>query len=171
MGYYVELEDSNITLKNADKNTILQVWKDLNHPSNNHLKTGGSYSGGKQTGWHYAWLAEDYDECVENVEEMLEMLGFSFEEQGNGDILITGYDSKTGNENVFFKAAAPYIQEGQYGEWRGEDKRRWAWYFDGTQMHEISIGEARKSSQAVQEKKATSVRDVTRKNKSRRYNV
>lgn len=139
MGYYVRITDSSLIIKNEVREKVLAIWKDLNHPRFNDKKNGGSWSGGKQTGWHYSWLDENYDKKVSSVEEMLEMLGFEFETNDNSDVLILGYDSKIGNESFFFESIARQISGGQYVAWSGEDGESFVWYFNGKEMKEMSM--------------------------------
>jgi hypothetical protein len=61
-------------------------------------------------------------------------LGFEVNDDENGDLLISCYDNKTGQEEVFFAAAAPFIQDGDY-EWTGEDNDFWAWEFTSGKMY------------------------------------
>jgi hypothetical protein len=144
MGYYINIDESNVVLTEENQSQILQRWKDLNSPSNNHLKRGGSWSEGKQVATWYSWLDQNYDKTVEDCAEMLEMLGFDFETQDNGDIHVTGYDRKTGQEDLFFKAISDLIPAGQYIHWRGEDGETYSWVFAQNKMLEVDTKEAMK---------------------------
>jgi hypothetical protein len=142
MGYYVRLTDSSVVLKNENKAEILKIWKDLNKPENNHLKHGGSWSGGKQTEWWYSWMDSDYDKKVYGPENVLEMMGFDFHVEDNGDVHVTNYDSKTGSELLFFSRIAQFIEAGQTMSWSGEDGASFMWVFNGSNMKEMSGREA-----------------------------
>lgn len=146
MGYYVQLVDSDVVLKAENQAEILQRWKDLNKQENNHLKRGGSYSGGKQTSWHYSWMPADYDQTVNSAEEVLELLGFDFDTNEVGDIIISSYDSKTGNEDIFFQAIANLVSEGSTMSWHGEDGASFCWYFNGKEMQELDTKTAMKAA-------------------------
>ena len=160
MGYYVRLTDSEVKLKNQHLPEILQRWKDLNKPENNHLKHGGSYSGGKQTQWWYSWMDADYDKKVNSAEEVLEMLGFEYDITEEGDIHIINYDSKTGSEDLFMKTIADLIAPGSTMLWHGEDGANFAWYFNGKDMQEMDMKQALKLAVAEQAKAANAVQAV-----------
>jgi hypothetical protein len=64
-------------------------------------------------------------------------LGFEVLDDENGDLLILCYDNKTGQEDVFFAAAAPFIEDGDY-EWTGEDGEFWKWQFTDGKMFLLS---------------------------------
>ena len=53
-------------------------------------------------------------------------LGFDCEQdEPNEPLRLAWYDSKTGAEEHFLSAAAPFIESGGYMEWRGEDGSCW----------------------------------------------
>jgi hypothetical protein len=94
------------------------------------LKYGGSWGGGgKRTSAWFSWMTADYDKTCTSVEEILDMLGFYYTVKDN-DIYITGYDSKTGQEDFFFQSISHLIT----GKicWIGEDDLEWNWLFDGS---------------------------------------
>jgi hypothetical protein len=128
MGYYVEIVNSTLTIPAAAKSAVLQTWKDLNRPQNNYRKRGGSYSGGGKTAHWYSWMDENYDIHVQTVEDVLNMLGFSFAVLDNGDTLVTGYDSKTGQEDLFFEEVRPLVHGSV--QWLGEDGEKFYWEFE-----------------------------------------
>lgn len=160
MGYYVRLTDSEVTLKNEHLPEILQRWKDLNKPENNHLKHGGSWDGGKQTQWWFSWMDADYDKTVNSAEEVLEMLGFEYDVTDEGNVHITNYDSKTGSEDLFMKTIADLIEPGSTMLWHGEDGATFAWYFNGEGMQEMDMKKALKLAVEQQAKGKTSVTEV-----------
>ena len=128
MGYYVQITESTTVIPNENKAKVLHIWKTLNNPKFNSKKRGGGYSGGKQVSYWYSWMTEDYDQTCNTVEEILSMLGFDQETLASGDILVTGYDNKMGQEQVFFDAIA-HLVNGQM-HWVGESGEHWCWDFD-----------------------------------------
>lgn len=123
MGYYVVLEDSDWRIPESEE--VLNVLKDLNKLD--HLKTGGSWEGGKQTRRWFAWMPENYDETVKSVAEVFNLLGFETDtESYDGEYVgLTYYNSKTGSEDIFIEAVAPFVADGSYLSWRGEEGERW----------------------------------------------
>ena len=136
MGYYVRITKSTAIIPAENKATVLQIWKDLNKPENNHLKRGGSYTGGEKVKHWYSWMSENYDETCHSVEEILEQLGFESTLHDNGDVSIDDYDSKTGQEELFLKAVENLL----IGEiqWVGEENECWTTNFYG---HDVIQGE------------------------------
>lgn len=137
MGYYVNLEYSSVILKNENLKEILTRWKNLNSPEHDDIKYGGTYQGGKKIKSHYSWLPEDYDKEVNSVQDMLDLLGFSFEEVEQG-IKIIGYNRKMGQEDVFFNAIADMIDSNQVMRWSGEDGDIFAWTFQGKTLNALN---------------------------------
>jgi len=125
MGYCVKIKHSTAVILNENRDEVLQIWKDLNKPENDHLKRGGAYRDGeKHTAW-YSWMPANYHEAVESVEDVLTELGFETELDHEGNVLICDYDSKRGQEDLFFKHASHLIK-GQI-MWEGEDGSTWVW--------------------------------------------
>lgn len=167
MGYYVEIKHSDVVLPTEIQDEVLTRWKKLNGPQYNHVKRGGSWSGGKQTDYWYSWMAPDYDKTVQSVAEVLDMMGFEFQQNEKGDILVKGYDNKTGQEDFFFEQIGDLIEEGQMIQWSGEDGASWAWYFDGAHMNNLNVSQAISLQKAVKSGKTLEVKSPTKKKKNR----
>lgn len=130
MGYYVQLIYAEFVIpENAE---VLQVLKDLNHKPG-VKKNGGSYSGGKQDKSWFSWMPENYDETVQSVQEVFELLGFVCSPREGGFELMD-YDNKIGQEDLFIQEVAPYVDEGMYLEWLGEDGARWKYVVEGGEV-------------------------------------
>jgi hypothetical protein len=123
MGYYVSLEEADFKIPETEE--VLNVLKDLNRLD--HLKTGGQYSGGVTLKRWFAWMPENYDQTVKSVAEVFNLLGFETDtESYDGEYVgLTYYDSKTGSEDIFIDAVAPFVANGSYLSWRGEEGERW----------------------------------------------
>ena len=127
MGYYVNLIGAEFVIpENAE---VLQALKDLNHKPGVE-KHGGSYAGGQQTRSWFSWMPENYDETVTSAQEVFELLGFECTPREDAFELM-GYDSKIGQEHLFIQEVAPYVAEGSYLEWLGEDGARWKYVVEG----------------------------------------
>ena len=133
MGYYVNGNgELRIKKENLDKAyEALMALQDA--PPN--AKRGGSYSAEGRRHW-YSWMPEDL-RTLPNTKAVFAELGFEVNDDENGDLLISCYDNKTGQEDVFFAAAAPFIEEGDY-EWTGEDGDFWKWEFRDGKMYLLS---------------------------------
>ncbi len=134
MGYHVNTTSSSLVITPAQQGEIFKVWCALNDKSNNHLKTGGSWSGGKQTEHWYSWMEADYDKTCKNFEEIASMLGFDFTKLADGSLTNPSYDSKTGAEQLFFERAAPFLGAG-FIAWEGEDDSEFFWAFLDGKIH------------------------------------
>lgn len=120
MGYFVEIVECNFVI--PEREDVLQVLRDLN--KRDDLKRGFEYIGGKVTDRYFSWMPSDYDETVSTVRGIFELLGFQTEQFDN-DIHLLGYDDKTGQEALFLSAVAPFVSEGSFIVWRGEDNAMW----------------------------------------------
>ena len=56
----------------------------------------------------------------------------TYDEEGN--LIDLCYSSKIGSEDHFFQSIAPFVKEGSYINWSGEDNSMWQWYFNGKEM-------------------------------------
>ena len=139
MGYYVNITNSNFHMLSGQKEQAYKAVCAINDPKYNHLKRGGS-SGpdGKSEHW-YSWMPADYPSQTETLEDVLELLGFELWHNSNGDIVGLGYDNKTGNEEIFFLAMAPYVTPESWVMWTGEDHANWAWEFAEGTMYLRSV--------------------------------
>jgi len=137
MGYYVNGEGS-LTIKNANLPAAYEALMALNDAPDEN-KNGGSWGGGTEgrTAAWYSWMPADL-RTLPTVQDVFRELGFEVEVDGDtGDVFIGRYDSKMGQEEVFFAAAAPFIEDGDY-EWQGEDGAFWKWSFTDGKMFYLS---------------------------------
>lgn len=143
MGYYATLDFSSVKIPlSAEKDALEAVYR-LDKAAH-HLKQGGSYGPGKpETKW-FSWMPEDL-RTLTTLEDLLQTLGFRTHES-DGAIHVDGYDSKVGQEDLFFFALAPFIEsnhskefaamanEPASMEWTGEDGSKWKWTFEDGKM-------------------------------------
>jgi hypothetical protein len=130
MGYYVN-GNGELRIKKENLDAAYgEIMKLQNAPDES--KHGGAYSNGGYTARWFSWMPEDLS-TIPSAKEVFERLGFEVDSDGNGDLLIRCYDNKTGQEDVFFAAAAKFIEDGEY-EWEGEDGDFWKWTFQGGKM-------------------------------------
>jgi len=122
MGYYVSLDEADWLIPTKKIGAAYKAMCDLN--SCDQLKSGGSYSGGKQTNKWFSWMDENYPETCTDAEAVLQALGFDTEVTYEG-LRIESYDNKAGDEDRFIAAIAPFSREGSFLVWRGEDGHLW----------------------------------------------
>ena len=130
MGYHVEITDSDCQIAAQVKPQVYAIWCELNNPRHNHQKIGGQFEAGSQVAYWYSWMSETYDQDCKTVEEILDQLGFYYDTMADGGIIITGYDRKMGQEELFFKSVA-HLLTGSIS-WCGEEDTEWAWHFHGS---------------------------------------
>ena len=131
MGYYVN-GNGHLVIKKENLAAAYEALMALNDAPD-FAKRGGSYSGGKQHSSWFSWMPADLRELAD-TKAVFEQLGFETMD-ANGDLVITCYDNKSGQEEVFFAAAAPFIENGEY-EWTGEDSAFWQWEFIDGKMYQ-----------------------------------
>lgn len=131
MGYFVSGNgELRIKKENLDKAyEALMALQDAPPKA----KRGGSSGGGQEPRFWYSWMPEDL-RTLPDTKAVFAELGFEVRDDENGDLLISCYDNKTGQEDVFFAAAAPFIEDGDY-EWTGEDGDFWKWEFSDGKMY------------------------------------
>lgn len=143
MGYYATLDFSSVRIPLAKEKEALEAVYRLDTAAH-HLKQGGSFGGPDGEKKWFSWMPEDLRQ-ITTLEDLLQTLGFTTHES-NGYICVDRYDSKVGQEDLFFFALAPFI-ESSYGdqisslasepasmEWTGEDGSKWRWTFQDGNM-------------------------------------
>jgi hypothetical protein len=129
MGYYVN-GNGELRIKAENLGKAYEALMAL-QDAPDKAKRGGSYSANERRYW-FSWMPEDL-RTLPDTKAVFAELGFEVDSDENGDLLIRCYDNKTGQEEVFFAAAAPFIEEGEY-EWEGEDGEFWKWSFHDGKM-------------------------------------
>lgn len=123
MGYNVKIIKSTAIIPPAhlERAYIQMCALNITHDAE---KCGGRYSNGKRVEAWFSWMDPNYPETCSNAEEILVELGFDVFSDQLG-IHITGYDSKSGQEELFLNS----IQDLVYGSitWIGEDEIIWEW--------------------------------------------
>jgi len=126
MGYNVSLRSAHFHVPETE--AVLQVLKDLN--KQDHLKRGGSFGPeGKTESW-FSWMPTDWDTTCTTVQEVFELLGFEtniVDEPWGKAVSLEVYESKAGQEDLFCRAVAPFMEKGSYIEWIGEDFAEEVW--------------------------------------------
>jgi hypothetical protein len=129
MGYYVRAECQSFRLKKEHFEEAHRLMCALNKLPDENKRGGG---GGKR--W-FSWMPENYDETCLNLADILDCLGFhpQFDEL-SGDIIDLEYDSKIGQEELFFRAIGHLVDDKSVIYWDGEDGAKWRWVFNGEKM-------------------------------------
>lgn len=120
MGYYVRIDSSNFVVPESPE--VLAAIHDMDTRFDD-IKRGGSFSAGTVTERWFSWMPPDLSQ-FKSVADVLRALGFEIDE-GDGQISVYGYDNKTGQEDLFLAVMAPFVKDGSYIEWVGEEGERW----------------------------------------------
>lgn len=136
MGYFINITDADFVIPAADLDAAYVAACELNKL--NSLKHGGTYSkdrpdvieDGEASPWmHFSWMPWNYPEVYGNINEILEALGFDIDINDDGDVRIVNYSDKGGDEDAFLAVLAPYVVDGSFIEWQGEDGAIWRNFF------------------------------------------
>jgi len=144
MGYYIRTEASHFFIKKEHFQSCYKAMCKLNDYDS--LKRGGGWGGEvskedpRPAGLNYhparwfSWLDANYPETISTCDQLLMELGFNTEYDSDGNLIGVSYDDKKGQEDIFFAAIAPWVQDDSWIEWRGEGGDMFRWMFSGGQM-------------------------------------
>lgn len=149
MGYYVETTDIDFAIAAEKLDAAYAAMCELNahdelknggyrpaDPSNPPAKPKGSTSVSNSPHKFFSWMEWNYDEIYDTAEEIFSALGFDCYVEDNGDLRLLVYDNKSGAEECFLNAVAPYVTPGSFIDWQGEYGELYRWEFDGTTMNQ-----------------------------------
>lgn len=116
MGYYITLTDADFSIPETPE--VLAALHEMETKFDS-VKRGGRFGGdGPPERW-FSWMPDV--RTLGSVREVFEALGFTVEETIDDGIALMEYDNKTGQEGLFLAVVAPFVKDGSYTEWRGED--------------------------------------------------
>ena len=136
MGYFISITDADFAIPAAKLNRAYGAVCQLNNL--NHLKRGNAWprpEGLENTTtptehlW-FSWMDWNYPETCKDLEAVLKQVGFHTYFDDKGNLVISGYSDKAGQEDVFLWTIAPYaiatLTDGPpYIDWQGEDGEHW----------------------------------------------
>ena len=132
MGYYVS-GSGDVRIAKEKLEDAYEALMKLNDVPDDK-KNGGSFSGGGRTASWFSWMPQDLT-TIPDARAVFDLLGFETQYEDDGGLLVMSYDNKTGQEGVFFAAAAPFITDESEFYWTGEDGIQYKWEFrDGKMM-------------------------------------
>lgn len=148
MGYYVETIQSEFHLPLENFDAAYKALCELNSDAHENQKTGGHMSSpelqyqkpedstsvsNNPNKW-YAWMDWNYDETCPDLIAILTALGFAVDTDDTGIFFISYDYAKSGAEDIFLEALAPYVTPNSFIVWRGEEGEVWVDAFDGKTM-------------------------------------
>lgn len=147
MGYNVMITRSTAGIPADKLDEAYRRMCELN-VTHHKIKRGGSFGvsvseGESERGpgpnrW-FSWMDWNYPDTCTSAQEILCELGFEVvQEHEDGPLEITGYDEKTGQEELFIETIADLFQTGSTIEWAGEDGALWQWVMSKSGLIERS---------------------------------
>lgn len=134
MGYYVTTESIDIIIS---KDLLEPAYKAvLAMNESDELKQGGRHGPNSERKFWFSWMPEDLS-TLADMKEVLINLGFEVTINDDGDLVVGHYDSKIGQEDLFFHFIAPFVKEYSYAMWKGEDNAHYKWEFENGKMRVI----------------------------------
>jgi len=128
MGYYVTLTDSQFVVPETPE--VLAAIHEM-ETKYNDLKRGGG--GGKS--W-FSWMPDL--RTLTSVKDVFQTLGFHCCINEEGGVSLYGYDDKTGQESIFLAVVAPFVEEGSFTQWLGEEGEVWKYVVKDGKLHEVA---------------------------------
>jgi hypothetical protein len=126
MGYSIMLLKSKFLVRNEHHNDALKSIKALS----------GKETTGKEGELHFMWVRSNEFIEAATLEEALYAWRWSVVLNAAGHI-IGIYEfrgEKYGDEDILFKAIAPFVDQGSFIMMAGEDGVIWRWLFHGSQV-------------------------------------
>lgn len=131
MGYCIEMTDSNFVINKENFAKALESLKSVFVPEN---MTCYDRIEGKRYP-HFRWVnTKTVLESVTLADAMKEIRYIPIFNI-DGDICDVEFrGEKYGDEEIFFKALAPYVESDSYICFMGEDDSEWKWVFDNGEV-------------------------------------
>lgn len=140
MGYYITTDDSRITVL---KKNLSQFFSIVNHLMQQDTIRKYSPYGNPERETHYSWI--DTKKVLDAVAKQ-DMIGvfaewrYEVRVEQDDDHAITFnlhvFDmQKLGDEEIFFTAIAPVIENDSFMDVRGEDGHRWQWSWNNGKFY------------------------------------
>jgi hypothetical protein len=150
MGYYISTPNTHFAIRTADLprffDLVSNLMSDKNIEENGH---GGSFSiKGEKTEFWYSWVnTEAVRLAVDNrdIQKIFAEWGYEldFINEENGVTIyrldIRNGDAKIGDEETFFAAIAPVVEDGSFIDVRGEDDGQWRWMWENGKFYSQDI--------------------------------
>jgi len=149
MGYYISTPSTHFAIRTDNLprffDLVSNLMSDANVEENGH---GGSYANGGKTQSWYSWVStENVRKAVadRDIVRIFEEWGYELIELNelNG---ITYYrldirngDAKMGDEETFFSAIAPIVEDGCFIDCRGEDGAEWRWMWENGKFYSQDV--------------------------------
>ena len=113
MGYYVQMVEADFTI--PEREDVLEALRAMPKKYKEYQR------GGDGTNRWFSWMPDEELENAVSVKAVFESVGFDTRDYGNGTFALNSFDNKTCQEEMYLAVVAPFVADGSYTQWRGED--------------------------------------------------
>lgn len=122
MGYYVNIDDADFCVPTENLDAAMNALRELD--KRGELKNRTYFADGSEAPSHFSWMPKDWAETTTSLREFLALARFECGEDEDG-VYIFGFNSKAGDERLFLNAIAPFVRDGSYIIWLGENGEKY----------------------------------------------
>jgi len=127
MGYCISLKEAKFRIPQCSVYDALQALKSL----------AGKETIRDSSGRHFSWVHTQTFLDAETLREAMEAWRWPVEVDWDGNIVDIDFaGQKLGDDELFFRTLAPFVEDGSYIAIQGEDDDIWRWVFENGQMRE-----------------------------------
>lgn len=128
MGYGMDQREAVFTIKKENKSDALKAIRALAKEAGK--MSGGSWLSTSRETRHFSWVDMEFVRA-KTLEVALEAWRWEpVVDEKTGDITsLTFLGEKLGDDQVLWKAVAPFVESGSYISMYGEDGSNWVWRF------------------------------------------
>lgn len=149
MGYYIRTPNTSFAIRTENLPRFFDLVSNLMSDENiEENGQGGSWSGGvKRQAW-YSWVDTDKVRRAvldRDIRAVFEAWGYDLELTNEYDgvtnffLDIRGGDAKIGDEETFFAAIAPVVEDGSFLDVKGEDDEEWRWMWENGKFYSQEV--------------------------------
>jgi len=149
MGYYIQTPQTSFAIRTMYLPRFFELVSTLMSDENiEENGRGGSFGpNGKTRGW-YSWVDTDDVRSAaasNDIIRVFEAWGYELELIIETDginyynLHIRNGDAKIGDEETFFAAIAPVVEDGSFIDVRGEDGGEWRWMWENGKFYSQDI--------------------------------
>jgi hypothetical protein len=129
MGYCIELIESNFVIEKSNTTNIVNALKDFAKNFTDEYNDD-----------RIMWVDKENIIDSDNIEEIFEEIRYPLIKDNNENYTIDYFcGEKLGDDFEIFKVIAPYIVDGSYLEYLGEDGEQWKYIFKNGECKVKSI--------------------------------
>jgi hypothetical protein len=149
MGYYIRTPQTSFAIRTENLprffELVTNLMSDENVEENGH---GGSYANGGKTRSWYSWVnTEEVRQAAASGDISAVFAGWGYDleltNEYNGVtnyyLDIRGGDAKIGDEETFFAAIAPVVEDGSFLDVIGEDDTQWRWMWENGKFYSQDV--------------------------------